>query len=109
MGNNRCIKAYPEYQKSIEYELMPIPMVAHVVGNIIVPPPEPEPIEYNAPSGSGAALSDSEVSYESSEDDYEDEEKSENEEIQEPEPEIMPVSMVAHVVGNYRISPKPAS
>merc|ERR1711993_49769 len=71
--NDRCRTAYPEYQKSIEYELMPISMVAHVVGNIRIPPPELEPIEYNAASGSGAVFtSGSEMSDESSNDDYED-------------------------------------
>ena len=72
------------------------------------------PIEYNAASGSGAVFtSGSEMSDESSNDDYEDEDggggEGSEDEIQEPEPEVMPVSMVAHVVGNYKITSKPRS
>lgn len=110
--NYRCIEAYPEYQKKIEYEPdIPVSMVSHVVGNIRIPPPEPEPIEYEAPSGSGYVdQDDSASSYEgSSEEDYEeDEDEDEKSEDDEPEPEIMPISMVAHVVGNYKIPSKPS-
>ena len=110
--NYRCIEAYPEYQKKIEYEPdIPVSMVSHVVGNIRIPPPEPEPIEYEAPSGSGYVdQDDSASSYEgSSEEDYEeDEDEDEKSDDDEPEPAIMPISMVAHVVGNYKIPSKPS-
>ena len=113
--NPRCIEMYPEYRKKIEYEPdMPISMVSHVVEcGIRIPPPEPEPIEYEAPSGSGYVdQDDSASSYEgSSEDDYEDEDEEKSDEEEETgnqEPEIMPISMVAHVVGNYNIPSKPS-